>query len=89
MSGQNLLGLRGPGVGDDQAPAVGDFGTDINAILCAGDQAVEQAEVAQRNRGAGLQGDDALRRVRQGALIIRSSSAGSATALDEYRSASS
>ena len=40
---ENLLRLGGPGVGDDQARAIRNFGTDVGAILRAGDQAIEQA----------------------------------------------
>ena len=43
-SGENLLRLRGPGIGDDQARAIRNLGTYVRAILGAGDQAIEQAQ---------------------------------------------
>ncbi len=41
MCGPDLLALRGPGVGDDQARSISDFGTDVRTILSAGYQAVQ------------------------------------------------
>jgi hypothetical protein len=57
------LGLRGPGVGDDQPGSIGDLGTDIHAILGAGDQTIQQAQVAKRDGGARLERDNAVQAV--------------------------
>jgi len=67
FGGKDLLSLRGPGVGDNDARAVTDFGTDIDAVLGAGDKAIQQAKITQGHGRAGLQGDDAARGMIKGA----------------------
>ena len=62
-SRENLFRLRGPGIGDNQARAVRNLGADVRAIFGASHQAIQQAQIAQRDRGAGLERDDALRSV--------------------------
>ncbi len=54
FGGDDLFGLRRPGVGDDDARSVTDLGTDIHAIFRAGDETIQQPKIAQRYGRAGL-----------------------------------
>ena len=56
--GANLFGLRGPGVGEDDA--IGNFGTDVATIFGTGDEAIEKAELLHDYGGAGLKRSDAV-----------------------------
>ncbi len=53
--GDYLVGACGPGISDDCGPTVSDLGTNIRAVLRAGDNAIEAADGREDYGRAGLQ----------------------------------
>jgi nitrogen fixation protein NifU and related proteins len=63
MYGDDLIGLRSPGIGENGPPPIRYLRADISTIPGAGDNAVQFAENSKNDGRAGLQANDTLRGV--------------------------
>jgi hypothetical protein len=65
-SSENLAGLRGPGIGNDQAIAAAYFRDHVSTVFGAGHDTVQFAHAGQNDGSARLQASDSPRMMRVG-----------------------